>query len=352
MTRTDKPSIQNSAKSQQIAEPVLVPEEIKQRLIEPTRAVEKPKPHLTIVKASPKQLPVIKKVTEKPASILETVQTEPVPRKISVNQKLAVQKVNIPPERQVFNLSEVNPAVAENQIILTEAEVSPPIVQHNNDSEDIGILDESLIFEPLVEISSDDQTILESELESLEPVKSEVFEHEIVNEVASESAIIELFDETHQKLEELNHEQVPKLEELLQEAFAVLSQSEIVETSIEDSTPDEVRVTMEHPVVIEQQPETLEQLTVIVGEIFQTLGLEATRPQVKKVVRMLIERKEVLDQLIHQEPEDRGTHEVLQSVTAIISSLKAMLEPLHRILGRVVLSNGYNPAYSLSQATA
>lgn len=198
----------------------------------------------------------------------------------------------------------------------------------------------------------------ETEVEDLEVVHADYSEPETITEVpesrdwAPELEVAALVGELEQKkMEDMEPIEASKVEQLLNEAVTILAEirlpeaaevprDETIDAERADTELAESDTQLDSEALIED--DTAEQkLTVITLEIFQTLGVEADEEQIKKVVQLLITHQETFAQFKQQpEPNDRGTHEILSHIASILGDIKdRILEPLHTLLGRMVLSS-------------
>lgn len=92
--------------------------------------------------------------------------------------------------------------------------------------------------------------------------------------------------------------------------------------------------TSAEPKAEEMQP----RLVAAVTQLFELLGMEEDQSQVKKLVLALMERKDVLNLLVQEHPAERGTHEILQYLDSMAQDIEQVLEPIHALLGRIVLA--------------
>ncbi len=84
--------------------------------------------------------------------------------------------------------------------------------------------------------------------------------------------------------------------------------------------------------------DTEQKLIVAITQIAELLDMKIDSPQIRRLASKLIESKEVRGMLIQESQEDRGTHEVLQHFGTVLRGVEDILEPVHALLGRIVLA--------------
>jgi hypothetical protein len=159
-----------------------------------------------------------------------------------------------------------------------------------------------------------------------------------------EPEITTLFYEVQHKIAELETAKIPEAGALLEQIVMILARPEQFEVSEQqDIGKNLIPQNEEQPLIAE------EKLAVLVTEVFEMLGIEVEEQQIIRIVELLTSQKESFIQLQQCDEHDRGTHEILNHIAGLFSGIKRALEPLHALLGRIVLVSAGKPLLTMAQ---
>lgn len=303
--------------------------ELKESMPNPSRIVHQPKlkiPAKLTTSAEKKHMVIVETIVpiKLSASPVEAIQP---PGNIFADTTQPVD-LGLP---TYFEPDEQCAEIPELVNVETHTSYYPEMVSMDTD-ESLIDLPESLFEAPVAETTSDQDILFEVESDCLN--LTEIADIELGEKVTYPETIgytpisvetVELFKAVIQKIGEVEPAKSEQVEAILKEVTCILGELEI-ETSDEYSSAE-----------VNNTVSSEDLLTKKIEEVIWLLGIEVTKEQIKDIVALVVERKEIFKELIEKTPNERGTHEVLAYMTSMLSDIKHVLEPLHTLLGRIVL---------------